>query len=82
MATIRNFQIETPYWKYMSVGIAEDKIGDENHIEILYKDKFGNRRFPHVYMATREELMACPISYVKNGTKLRQIPISSLHVIG
>ena len=80
--SVGKFQIQTPYWKDMSVGIAEDRICDENHIEILYKDKFGNRRFPHVYMATREELMDCPVTVVRNRTKLRQIPISKLHVIG
>ena len=79
---VGNFQIQTPFWKYMSVGIAEDKIQDENHIEIMYKDKFGNRRFPHVYMATREELMSCEIYTAKNNTKLRLMPIAKLHVIG
>lgn len=82
MATLTHFKIATLYWKNMSVGIAEDKICDVNHIEILYEDKFGNRKFPHVYMATREELMACPVSFVRNNTKLRQIPIEKLHVIG
>ena len=82
MASVAHFKIATPYWKNMSVGIAEERICDENHIEILYKDKFGNRRFPHVYMATREQLMACPVSYVRNNVKLRQIPISDLQVIG
>ncbi len=82
MASLGHFKIETPYWKYMSVGIAEEKICDVNHIEIMYEDKFGNRKFPHVYMATREELMACPVSVVKNNTRLRQLPIEKLHVIG
>ena len=82
MATLTHFKIATPYWKNMSVGIAEEKICDVNHIEIMYEDKFGNRKFPHVYMATREELMACPVSVVKNNTRLRQIPIEKLHVIG
>lgn len=82
MASLTHFKIETPYWKDMSVGIAEEKICDVNHIEILCQDNSGNRKFPHVYMATREEIMACPVSIVKNGVRLRQIPIEKLHVIG
>lgn len=76
-----NIKINTPVWGTQSVGIAEYKICDENFIEILATDKLGNRLYPHVYKASKEELMKGSVMHTKKGNvKLRVVPIASLHV--
>ena len=63
-----------PIWKNRSVGIAREKIIDDIEVEILYKDKYGNRTFPGVYRMDREKALSYPTQIVK-GKTLKIIPI-------
>jgi hypothetical protein len=67
--------IRQPIWKDRSVGIAKDKITEDIEVEILYKDKYGNRTFPGVYRMTKTLALAHPTQIVK-GRELKIIPIS------
>lgn len=78
----RTFEINTPIWSTQSVGVAEDKICDENFIKILVTNKDGERLYPDTYKASRDELMRGEIMYTKKGNiKLRVVPIASLAVV-
>ena len=81
MPSLQFFKIETPIWNERAVGVAEYKIGDKNLIEIMAEDKYGNRIYPDVYMADREQLMNGRVVYAEKGdVKLRVVPISELEI--
>ena len=71
--------IRQPIWKNKSVGIAERKLADKTTIEILYRDRSGNKVFPEIYSITKEKAMTYP-TQVRKGTVLRIIPISDLDI--
>ncbi len=76
--------IQTPMWKHGgSVGIADRNFTKQGVlIEIAYKDKYGNRLYPHTYKVTKEKADSCERMYVgKNNLALRVIPISEMEVI-
>ena len=77
--TKRTFKIRTPIWKTRSVGLAEYKLADINYVEILYKDKQGQRVYPNKYKISREEILKYPKQFV--GVDLRIIPIKDLKTI-
>ena len=81
MITMNSIKIDSPIKGTKNVGIAEDKIMDVNFIEILAEDKLGNRLYPHLYKASKEELMKGSVEE-KGNVKLRVIPIDSLHLVG
>lgn len=67
--------IKEPIWKNRSVGIARDKITEDIEVEILYKDRFGNRIYPHIYKMTKTLALSHPTQIVK-GRELKIIPIA------
>ena len=79
-------QIRTPIWcgslKKRAVGIAEYRMGSGGlDIEITYKRKDGSLIYPHLYHATREQLLKAPLQITrKGGVKLRLIPVEDLTV--
>ena len=70
-------KIKEPIWKNRSVGVAKDKITEDLEIEILYKDKFGNRVFPNPYSITKSEVLKYPTMTIKNKI-LHIIPIEDM----
>ena len=77
---MRKIKIEYPIWKTRSIGIAEYKITDDLLIEILYRDKSGQRLYPHKYRLLRSKALCYPKQVVKNGVILRIVPISELEI--
>lgn len=84
------FEIKEPIWNIRSflpnsfgrgVGIAKSKIGQEDAIiEIVYKDKSGERLYPKPFKLERFKIDYMPVKNVK-GTELVIIPISELQVL-
>jgi len=73
-------KIRKPIWKTRSVGINSNKIiSDEVTVEILYKDKSGNRLYPGIYFMSSGKAKLYPIQIVK-GNKLHIIPIGDFYV--
>ena len=72
--------IRQPIWGQKAVGIAETKLADVTLIEIVYKDRSGNRVFPATYSIKLEKAMTYPIQMIKK-VSLRIIPIKDLDEI-
>ncbi len=82
---MESIKIQTPIWNggKRSIGIAEFKIGTVNtDMEIMYRNKFGERIYPHVYTMTRAEIAKYPVRVIGCGVKIRVIPIDDLHIKG
>tara|TARA_E500000318_G_scaffold13870_1_gene13446 strand:- start:989 stop:1237 length:249 start_codon:yes stop_codon:yes gene_type:complete len=75
--------IKSAMWKNGgSVGIAERNFTDKGVlVEILDKDKYGNKRYPHTYKISKENAMKCQSMIAKNNTALRVIPISEMEIV-
>lgn len=74
-------QIRSPIWASRSVGIAEHKIGLQGiDLEIIYKDKLGNRVYPFIYHINREKIIKYPIKVINDTIKLRIVPIADLEI--
>ena len=69
--------IKYPIWKTRSVGIAEHKITGDLAIDILYRNKAGDRIYPNTLYINQIKALTYPINVIK-GVKLRIIPISDL----
>lgn len=75
-------KIKEPIWKNRSVGIAESKMLDEViEVEILYKDKTGNRLYPGIYKMNWAKAMTYPKQVIR-GVNLRIIPIKDFEATG
>ena len=74
--------IQEPIWKDRTVSIAKHKIGSDGcYIEIAYKDKIGNRVFPHTYFLTPDIIVSAK-SVNAGGTPCYNVKISDLTIIG
>ena len=74
--------IEAPIWGHQSVGIAEWRMNDAViEVDILYKDKSGRRVYPHLYRMATAKAMTYPVQRLRNGTKLRVIPIKDFQEV-
>lgn len=71
-------KIREPIWYNKSVGIADDKIVDDLEVEILFKDRTGNRVFPGRYQITAFKARLHPVAYHRGGHAIRQIPIANM----
>lgn len=75
-------QIKSPIWKDRSVGIAERTIGISGvDLEIIYKNKQGERLFPNTYHISREKIAQYPTKVVGSNTVLRIVPIKDLEIL-
>ena len=79
-------QIQKPIWngelRCRAVGIAEFRMKEENiKVEILYKNRHGERSHPDSYYITRTKAMTYPVQIVRNGVKLRIIQLKDLDQI-
>ena len=78
-------KIKEPIWKPpRSVGIANKTIvmceADDFLVEILYKNRFGDRIFPYPYRITKEKALSYPIQK-RYGVELRIIPLKDMQEI-
>jgi len=73
-------KIKEPIWISRSVGIAAKRAFADLEIEILYKDKYGNRVFPGVYKITKEKIITYPYRYI-GGNRIYIVPIKDLTII-
>jgi hypothetical protein len=73
-------KIKEPIWKTRSVGVASKRAFADLEIEILYKDKFGNRVFPATYRIKKERIIYYPYQYIGRN-RIYIIPIADLTVI-
>ena len=75
--------IKTPMWKNGgSVGIADRQFSNSGVlVKIDYKDKYGQRIYPHTYKVSKQKADPCERMYVgKNNLPVRVIPIKDLEV--
>jgi hypothetical protein len=73
-------KIKEPIWISRSIGIAAKRAFADLEIEILYKDKYGNRVFPATYFIKKEDIIKYPIKYC-GKTKLYIVSIDKLEIV-
>lgn len=74
-------QIREPLWATKSVGIAERAVSNQGvDLEIVYKNKSGERLYPNTYHISREKIAQYPTQTVGHGTILRIVPIKDLEI--
>jgi hypothetical protein len=76
---MNKLNINIPIWKTKSVGIADRLLNDDVEINILYKDKNGNRLYPATYIAKKELVKKFPVQYIR-GVSLHIVPIAKLKI--
>lgn len=77
---VSKIDIKAPIWGSWSIGIATYKIANHNEINILTKDKDGNRLYPQSMYISKLNAKKYPIEPVPShpSVKLRIIPINDL----
>lgn len=74
--------IRFPIWGTQSIGIAKKNIKESvMEIEILYKDKAGNRVYPNVYRMETSKMRKYPVRSFGNTPELHIIPITDFEEI-
>ena len=73
-------RIKEPIWINHSIGVAAKRAFADLDIEILYKDKYGNRVFPATYKITKEKIITYPYRYIGKN-RIYIIPIKDLTII-
>ncbi len=70
-------KIQEPVWKDRSVGVANYNLIGVGRIfvEILHKDKFGNRSFPNTLVMDNEKARTYPTQQVSHTVTVHRIPI-------
>lgn len=77
---MNRIKIREPFWKFMAVGLDEDKVGPEGvEVEILYRHKLtGERVFFGPYWVSRKTVLEAKVMTLAGGKKLRIVPISEM----
>ena len=73
-------KIKEPIWISRSIGIAVKRAFADLEIEIMYKDKFGNKVYPATYKITKEKIITYPYRYI-GGNRIYIVPIKDLTII-
>ena len=73
-------KIKEPIWISRSIGIATKRAFADLEIEIMYKDKFGNRVYPATYKITKEKIITYLYRYI-GGNRIYIVPIKDLIII-
>lgn len=73
-------RIKEPIWMSKSIGISVRRAHADLEIEILYKDKYGNRVYPATYKITKEKIITYPCKYI-GGNQIFIVPIKDLTII-
>jgi len=77
---MNKLRIKEPIWISKSIGIAAKRVFADLEIEIMYKDKYGNRVYPATYKIIKEKIITYPYRYI-GGNRIYIIPISELIII-
>lgn len=77
---MKSIEIKSPIWKTRSIGIAKYKVTDDIKIDIVYKNKNGERLYPDSYVVKKHIAMSYPIQTLKSGIELYIIPIKELEL--
>ena len=76
---VEHLKIKAPIWKSRSVGIADFRCDNSDILlEVLYKNKKGERIYPDKYFIKEEVIKRYPTQTVRGGIKLYIIPLSHL----
>jgi len=70
-------KIKEPIWISRSIGIAAKRAFADLEIEIMYKDRYGNRVFPGIYKIAKEKIITYPYRYI-GGNRIYIVPIQDL----
>lgn len=73
-------RIKEPIWISRSVGVAAKRAFADLTIEILYKDKYGNRVYPSLYKIAKEKIITYPYRYIENN-RIYIVPIKDLTIV-
>jgi len=73
-------KIKVPIWSREAVGIANFRIVDDIEVEVLYRDKHGNRRYPSVYFMQQHRALSYPTEHFA-GHDMKIIPIADFSII-
>ena len=73
-------KIKEPIWINRSVGVAAKRAFADLEIQILYKDKYGNKVYPATYKITKEKIITYPYRYIGKN-RIYIIPIKDLIII-
>jgi len=74
--------IKVPIWSKMAVGIRTNYLEKSDClVEIIYKDQFGNRVYPGIYLAKREKAKDYEIQAINNKVSLIIFPIKDLEIM-
>lgn len=76
------FNINSPVWDGRKVGLHDKKIGLHNEINILYKNKAGERIYPNPMYISGDKARTYPTTQLKKyPIVLHWIPIADLEIL-
>ena len=73
-----HFKIRTPIWKTKSIGLACDKVEDDNTVEITHKLASGDLMFPGIYTISGFMAKQFPRRKFSKGVEVYDVKISAL----
>ena len=76
---MNRYEIKEPIWKTRSIGIAEHRLNNDLLVDIIYRNKDGQRVYPDTYIVREGTALNYPSQNIK-GNKVYWIPISELEV--
>ena len=69
---VSKFNINTPVWKHgRMVGLNIQNVGTHNEVNILWKNKEGERIYPNPMYVSGEKVRSCEIEPVKKYSSVR-----------
>jgi hypothetical protein len=72
-------KIRTPIWSSRSIGIAAHRANADLEIQIMAKDRSGNKIFPETYIIKKEQIKKYP-TQIRRGVRLYIVPIEDLEI--
>ena len=76
---MNRYEIKEPIWKTRSVGIAEHRLKKDLLVDIIYRNKDGQRVYHDTYIVREGSTLNYPSQNIK-GNKVYWIPISELEI--
>lgn len=73
-------RIKEPIWISRSIGVAAKRAFADLYIEILYRDRYGNRVYPATYFIKSEKIITYKYRYIGKN-RIYIIPIKDLTII-
>ena len=75
---MNRYEIREPIWKDNSIGIADFRLKDDLLVDIIYKNKNGERIFPDTYIIRKEKVKE--IYQIIYGRKIYLFLIKDLEI--